>query len=400
MAPSIDASSFIMDQVRKAKTAMEEAAARGDYAAAARHARKAAVLLRRLAELRPWSRERLEELAGEYERLAEEYSGVRPRLSRALRARGETVGDTSGEGEDEFYSRALELIVRADVSWDDIVGLEEAKKSLIEAILYSMARPSDGRVRFEPPRRILLYGPPGTGKTMLGMAASRMMGATFFYVSVDKILSKYVGDSPRMLAAVFRAAESMAPSIVFFDEVEALAASRDSGREPATGLVQTFLTELDGFKSKMLDKPVLVIAATNKPWLLDEAILSRFEKKIYTPLPDVEARMKLFQLEIERKGFQISGITYRELAEMTEGYSGREIRTAARQAVVYMLRRANPDLYEKAFKLSDPSMLSSLTYKVEPLTRDDLLRAIRAVKPSVTRDEIRRYEEWARTHGG
>ena len=409
---SIDATSFLQDQIRKAKRRMEIALSKGETMEAALQARRVAELLRELAKRRPWGRKTLLELAEEYEELARKLSSgerIPPRgpekpPRRAPKGPGRPGGGGAagggelGELDEEFVRQAEQLIARADVSWDEIVGLEEAKKALIEAIYYSMARPSVPGVRVEPPRRILLYGPPGTGKTMLAMAASNMLGATFMYVSVDRVLSRYVGDSPRMISAIFRVAMARAPSIVFFDEMETLAVKRDSGREAATGLVQTLLTELDGFKTKRLERPVIVIAATNKPWLLDEAILSRFEKQIYTPLPGREARMELFRLELERKGFQIEGITYEELADMTEGYSGRDIRNIARQAVIYMLRRANPDIYERLSRITSPDQLARETYRVLPITREELVRAIESVKPAVTPEDLRRYEEWRKSH--
>ncbi len=398
---SIDASSFLYEEILRAKKRFEEAYRSGDYAAARASALKAAELLRELARYRPWSAGKYLEMAEEYERIAETLGEPR----RVIVARGGAAEiarrrKRGGEGEEiggldaEFEAEAEKLVARADVSWDDIVGLEEAKKSLIEAIIYSLARP-DKPVRVEPPRRFLLYGPPGTGKTMLAMAASNMLGATFFNVSVDRVLSRYVGDSPRMIAAIFRVAYRRAPSIIFFDEIESLVARRDTGREAATGVVQTFLTELDGFKSKKMEKPVIIIAATNKPWLLDEAILSRFDKKIYVPLPDKEARIQLFRLHLEKKGFEVKGITYEELAELTEGYSGRDIANVCREAVIRMLRRANPGIYEAAGRINRVETLEELRYHVEPVTREDLLEAIKRIKPPVSRKDIERYERFA-----
>ncbi len=276
-------------------------------------------------------------------------------------------------------------------SWDDVAGLEEAKRSLAEALFFSVARP-DKPVEFEPPRRFLLFGPPGTGKTLLGMAAARSLGARFFYVSVDRILSRYVGDSPRMLAAVFRVARRKAPAIIFFDEVEVLARRR-GGDEPATGVVQTFLTELEGASRGR--EPVIVIAATNRPWDLDEAIVSRFQKRIYVPLPDKEARRAILEIHTVRRGFTLKGITLDELADMTEGYSGRDLRNLVQTAVVRMLRRANPGLERAVMR----GAREGLTYRVEPLTREDFLYALERVKPSVPKEMVRLYEEWARRYG-
>ena len=391
---------------------MERALAKGDYQTAAKHAKRVAELLRELARIRSWGRRELLSLAEEYEDLYQRLSRnmppskpipTLPAARQAPRGRAgggrESLGGApEGDLDAEFEAKAESLIARANVTWDDIAGLDEVKKSLVEAIFYSIAAPEDPNVRVDPPRRFLLYGPPGTGKTMLAMAASNMLGATFINVSVDKVLSRYVGDAPRMISAIFRVAIRKAPSIVFFDEVETLMMKRDTGREAATGLVQTLLTELDGFKTKKLDKPVIVIAATNKPWLLDEAILSRFEKKIYVPLPDQKAREAIFRLNIEKKGFQLQGITYQELAQMTEGYSGRDIANACREAIMMMLRRANPDIYQKLTKITDPTTLSTLKYKVLPIQRQEIIQAIKKVKPPITKEELEKYEKWAKQH--
>ena len=411
---SVDPTSFLHEEVRKAKKKLEKALAKGDTLAAARQARRVSELLRELAKYKRVGGEDLLRLAKEYEALARRLKSgeavpvaqlpkeVREELRKppAIRlGKPKAVkGAETARLDAEFEAQAEALITKANVTWDDIAGLDEVKKALMEAIYFSIARP-EAPVKIEPPRRFLLYGPPGTGKTMLAMAASNMLKATFFNVSVDRVLSRYVGDSPRMISAIFRVAYRRAPSIIFFDEIEILVAKRDLGREAATGVIQTFLTELDGFKSKQLDKPVIVIAATNKPWLLDEAILSRFEKRIYIPLPDKEARKQLFKLEIEKRGFKLQGITYEELAELTQGYSGRDIRNACKEAIMAMLRRANPNIYEQIIKAQNLQQLQQAKYRVEPITREEILQAIRKVKPAVTNKEIRKYEEWAKQHG-
>lgn len=390
---------------------MEKSLSQGDYYTASIQAKRIAELLRELAKVRKWGQKDLLSLAREYEDLAKRLSKGKPPIrpiptvpagkqQAPQPARRAAHRETSGsEGLDsEFDKQAETLITRADVTWDDIAGLEDVKKSLVEAIFYSVALPEDPGVKVDPPRRFLLYGPPGTGKTMLAMAASNMLGATFINVSVDRVLSRYVGDAPRMISAIFRLAVKRAPSIVFFDEVETLMMKRDSGREAASGLVQTLLTELDGFKTKKLEKPVIVIAATNKPWLLDEAILSRFEKRIYVPLPDKEAREAIFRLNIERKGFKLEGITYEELAEKTEGYSGRDISNACREAIMMMLRRSNPDIYRRLSEIKDPSSLTNIRYRVSPIKREEILLALEKVKPPITPEDIRRYREWAAAH--
>lgn len=413
---SIDASGFLHEELKRTKRKLEKALREGDTRVAARLAKRMSELLRELAKYKRWGSKELLNLAKEYDDLYQKL--MRGEIIVERQAPSITVAGAAVEGEgertakpvgfkvkgevskldEEFDAEALKLIAKADVTWDDIAGLEEVKRTLMEALFYSLAKPSIP-VKIEPPRRFLLYGPPGTGKTMLAMAASNMLKATFFNVSVDKVLSRYVGDSPRMISAIFRQAIKHAPSIIFFDEIEVLVARRDSDRQAATGVVQTFLTELDGFKTKKFEKPVIVIAATNKPWMLDEAILSRFEKRIYIPLPDHEARKQMFKIHLENKGFKITGITYDELARLTEGYSGRDIRNICQTAIMMMLRRANPGIIEKLMKIKDLSELEKETYRIEPITRQELLKALQQVKPATTKEDIKRYEEWTKQYG-
>jgi len=402
---SIDLTSFLHEEIRKAKKRLEVAIEKGDFLVASRQALRVSELLRELAKHKRVGGKDLLRLAKEYEELAKKLkkgnvipvSQIPP---TKIGKHGAKLGPTSETEkiDREFEAQAEGLIAKADITWDDIAGLDEVKKSLIEAIYFSLAKPSEP-VKIEPPRRFLLYGPPGTGKTMLAMAASNMLGATFFNVSVDRVLSRYVGDSPRMISAIFRVAYRKAPSIIFFDEVETLVIKRDSGREAATGVIQTFLTELDGFKSKKLDKPVIVIAATNKPWMLDEAILSRFEKRIYIPLPDKEARKQIFKLNLEKRGFKIHGITYDELAELTEGYSGRDIRNICQAAIMKMLRRANPDIYKRLYRITNVVQLETQRYKIKPITREELLEAINKIKPAISNEELKKYEIWTKNFG-
>ena len=408
--PHIDTTGFIRNEIRKAKKKLENALAKGDYQSASLYAKRISELLRELARARRWGQKDLLRLAEEYailsQRLARGQLPHKP-LSPIPGSQGPATPKAGGasareaETEDldsEFDRQAEALVTRADVTWDDIAGLDDVKKSLVEAIFYSIAQPEDPTVKVEPPRRFLLYGPPGTGKTMLAMAASNMLGATFINVSVDRVLSRYVGDAPRMISAIFRLAARRAPSIIFFDEVETLMIKRDSGKEAATGLVQTLLTELDGFKTKKLDKPIIVIAATNKPWLLDEAILSRFEKRIYVPLPDKKAREAIFRLNLEKKGFRLEGITYEELAELTEGYSGRDIANACREAIIMMLRRSNPNIYQHLTRIKNPYEISKLKYKITPIKREEILEAINKIKPPITPEQLKKYMKWAKRH--
>jgi len=325
----------------------------------------------------------------------------------ALNSRGngrggglEYDGGAREEGLDEYVARARGFVARAEVSFDDVVGLDDVKERIIGALYYGLAE-YEGGARVEVPARILLYGPPGTGKTLLAAAASNELGATFIEVPVSGILSKYVGDSPKMVSAVFRVAREEAPSVVFFDEVDALAVSRNLERQPATGLVQAFLQELDGVRGKgSRGPPVIVMAATNKPWILDDAFLRRFDAHIYVPPPDREARKGIILVHTVKRGVPLADdVDLDWLADSTEGYSGSDLKRLAAEATWRMLRRANPRPSRKTL-LKVVAQGSRPRLRVEPITRGDFEEALRVVKPSVSPRVLELYEVWRRERGG
>ncbi|NPA22815.1 MAG: AAA family ATPase [Crenarchaeota archaeon] len=306
---------------------------------------------------------------------------------------GARPGTREVESDGEFVGLVETFISRANVTWDDIADLSDVKRELMSIIFFSLAIP-EKPVKVDVPRRILFFGPPGTGKTMIAMALSNMLSATFFNVPISGVLSKYVGDSPKIISTLFKLARERAPSVVFMDEIEAIAVKRDSDFHQVPGLLQTLLTELDGFGSKNLDKLVLVIAATNKPWVLDEAILSRFDRKVYIPPPDKSARIELFKLHLERRGYELEGITYEELADLTEGYTGRDIANLCRKAILNMLQRANPNIEVVMRSVRNVEELRKAKYRVDRITREDFEKALEEVKPTVSKDDLRRYEEF------
>ncbi len=382
------------DMIAAAARLLDKAARRaasGDRAGARHLASIAQAMLESVAENRMASRTQ--------KRLAETLL----RRARALAGHGNGGGEPEPDGGagptglDEYIERARVFVSRVEVSWDDVVGLEEAKEALLEALYYSLGEP-EVPASIEVPRRFLLYGPPGTGKTLLAAAASSSLGATFIDVPVSGILSKYVGDSPKMVSAVFRLAEEEAPSIVFFDEIDALAPGRDTGDKPATGLVQALLQELDGLAGKARGRaPIVVIAATNIPWVLDRAILRRFDHFIYVPPPGREARKEIIRVHTVKRGLRLAeDVDLDWLADATEGFSGSDLARLVREATRLMLRRANPSA----------RMLEALRrgvrprYRVDALRRRDFEEALRRVKPTLSPRLLRMYEVFRREVGG
>lgn len=236
-------------------------------------------------------------------------------------------------------------------SWDDIGGLENVKDLIKKSVVIGIIENKPKAI--EAWNTILFYGPPGTGKTLMAAAVAKNIDATFFDVKVSQMLSKYYGESPKIMSALFEVAREEAPSVVFIDEFDSIALSRgaDIDEESRRGL-STLLAELDGLGSKTSEKKfVLVIAATNTPDAIDEAIMSRFGKKIEIPLPDFEACEEIVRIHTEKKGVGLEDEElYDKLAMdyVEHKKSGRDIKFICTEAIWRMLDEMNPDLEKLA----------------------------------------------------
>jgi SpoVK/Ycf46/Vps4 family AAA+-type ATPase len=313
--------------------------------------------------------------------------------------------DREKDESDEFEQQVLNLLTTSRITWDDIGGLEETKEEIKFTIGLSFARQPEG-VRVQPWRNMLFYGPPGTGKTLLAAATSAALakkdekvaglpagGTAFFNVKVSSILSKWVGDSSKIVTRLYEKAREMSPSVIFFDEFESLSPERDestAGHERR--LLSTILAELDGLAEKgRSDIFVLTIAATNRPWDIDRAVLSRFEKKILIPLPDRESRTAILRILLERKGFE-TDVSYEDLADLTDGYSGRELERFAKDVVNKMVQEMNPEVSS----LTDKGVKSITEYRIQVrhLARDDFLGARDRMPSEITEKDMQRYLDW------
>jgi len=236
-------------------------------------------------------------------------------------------------------------------SWADIGGLEEVKDLIKKSVVIGIIENKPKAI--EAWNTILFYGPPGTGKTLMAAAVAKNIDATFFDVKVSQMLSKYYGESPKIMSALFEVAREEAPSVVFIDEFDSIALSRgaDIDEESRRGL-STLLAELDGLGSKTSEKKfVLVIAATNTPDAIDEAVMSRFGKKIEIPLPDFEACKEILRIHTEKKGVGLEeDSVYDKLARycVEHKMSGRDIKFMCTEAIGKMLDEMNPGLEKLA----------------------------------------------------
>ena len=259
------------------------------------------------------------------------------------------------------------MIEVPNVRWDDIGGLDSVKKELREAIEWPLKYPEMfRRMGIKPPRGIFLYGPPGTGKTLLAKAVANESEANFISVKGPEIFSKWVGESEKAIRETFRKARQAAPCIVFFDEIDAIAPRRgmDAGSHVTETVVNQLLSEMDGLEEL---KEVVVIAATNRPDMVDSALLrpGRFDKLILIPAPDLETRKKI--LEVHTKRVPIAkDIDLDKLAKATESYSGADIEAVVREAALNALRDnkqakiVEQKHFDKALKEVKPSLEPSV----------------------------------------
>ncbi|GAQ87424.1 AAA-type ATPase family protein [Klebsormidium nitens] len=308
------------------------------------------------------------------------------------------------EGPDQELAAMLERDVvdtSPGVKWDHIAGLTEAKRLLEEAVVLPLWMPEYFQGIRRPWKGVLMFGPPGTGKTLLAKAVATECGTTFFNVSSATLASKWRGESERMVRCLFEMARAHAPSTIFIDEIDSLCTSRGAaGEHEASRRVKSeLLVQIDGINSTQVPegeekKIVMVLAATNFPWDLDEALRRRLEKRIYIPLPSAEARKDLFRINLS--GLETaSDVDMDELAKRTEGYSGDDLTNISRDASMNGIRRriAGRRLTPEEIKNMSKEDMS------DPVSMKDFEEALAKIQPSVSHADIERHEKWLAEFG-
>lgn len=327
-------------------------------------------------------------------------SGPRRRGASPTSTPSELKGESTSDVDSTYSAEEQELIdsisgtiltESPNVKWIDIAGLEDCKQSLREAIVLPIMKPELFTGARRPWSGILLFGPPGCGKTLLAKAAATECKATFFSVSSADMLSKWLGESEKLISSLFKVARIKAPSLIFMDEIDSVATKRGEGHEGGgERRVKTqLLSEIQGMKSTH-DKPLLVLGATNRPWDIDTAMLSRFEKKVYVPLPDMPARAGIFKIHTAGINSDLSEEDYIELAVRSEGYSGRDISNVCREVIMIPIREL-----DMGGLLED----SDKEVVVRDITLKDFIKTIKKVKPMTTGSELDKYEDWAEEYG-
>ncbi len=260
-----------------------------------------------------------------------------------------------------------------NVTWDDVGGLDEMKRDLIEAVEWPLKYPDRFKqMGIRPPRGVLLYGPPGTGKTLLAKAIAHESEANFILVKGPELLNMFVGESEKGVREVFKKAKQVSPTVIFFDEIDSIAGrrGRDSGNSVTERIVNTLLTEIDGLEEL---KDVVVIAATNRPDILDPALLrpGRFDRILLTPLPDDKARLKIFEIHTRNMN-KSKDIDLKVLASKTNNYVGSDIEGACREAGMIALRED----------------MNAVEIKMKHFEK-----ALERMKPSIRDEDMQRYKE-------
>nr|CAH8867474.1 unnamed protein product [Trichobilharzia regenti] len=337
---------------------------------------------------------------------------------RLLKPLGSYLGYTG-----EWRSLALTIsrdifLQNPNVRWDDIIGLSSAKRLVKEAVVYPIKYPQLFAGILSPWKGLLLYGPPGTGKTLLAKAVATECKTTFFNISASTIVSKWRGDSEKLVRVLFELARFHAPSTIFLDELDSLMSQRGSisgcstsgggggqgismgsEHEGSRRMKTELLMQMDGLAKS--DDLVFLLAASNLPWELDHAMLRRLEKRILVDLPNKEARMRMFETFLppvigqeSSNGLQLKCfLDYELAAELTEGYSGSDIRLVCKEAAMRVVRKIF-DILENCASENLPQTHIHL----DPITTDDVKAAIASTMPSA-RQLADKYVEWKEQYG-
>eukprot|EP00421_Protoceratium_reticulatum_P018626 CAMPEP_0168378980 /NCGR_PEP_ID=MMETSP0228-20121227/11609_1 /TAXON_ID=133427 /ORGANISM="Protoceratium reticulatum, Strain CCCM 535 (=CCMP 1889)" /LENGTH=386 /DNA_ID=CAMNT_0008392001 /DNA_START=45 /DNA_END=1201 /DNA_ORIENTATION=- len=311
---------------------------------------------------------------------------------------------------------------KPNVRWDDVAGLKVAKDALQETVILPARFPQLFTGKREPWHGVLLYGPPGTGKSFLAKACATEANSTFFSISSSDLVSKWMGESERLVRSLFEMARENRPAVIFIDEVDSLCGARgQSGESDSARRIKTeFLAQMDGVGRN--SSGILILGATNTPWDLDTAIRRRFEKRVYIPLPDLEARTRLLGLSLGSTPHRCQQADFQRIAERSDGFSGADISILVRDAMYEPVRRCRsattflriqrPDSngvvreYWSPCSSDTPGAVAMtlMQVKSEELLEPEVMpsdfdAALKKVRPSVSPDDLRQYHAFTKMYG-
>lgn len=306
-----------------------------------------------------------------------------PTKKQATSSNGSNTQDTDEATKMQSALSQAILAEKPNVHWDDIAGLEGAKEALKEAVILPIKFPHLFTGQRTPWRGILLYGPPGTGKSYLAKAVATEAQSTFMSISSADLVSKWMGESEKLVKQMFELARKNRPCIIFIDEIDSMCGARGEGESEASRRIKTeFLVQMNGVGNDVTG--ILVLGATNIPWALDSAIRRRFEKRIYIPLPESNARSRIFQINVKNTPNTLRPEDYKYLGQITDRYSGADIATVVRDALMQPVRKVQSATHFK---------------RVEALDRDDPTKQKKYLTPCSPGDRGAIEMRWTEVKG-
>ncbi|KAG5577988.1 hypothetical protein H5410_058122 [Solanum commersonii] len=342
----------------------------------------------------------------------------------AVIAKPKTKPKDGEDGEDPEQSKLRaglnSAIVREkpNVKWNDVAGLESAKQALQEAVILPVKFPQFFTGKRRPWRAFLLYGPPGTGKSYLAKAVATEAESTFFSVSSSDLVSKWMGESEKLVSNLFQMARESAPSIIFVDEIDSLCGQRGEGNESeASRRIKTeLLVQMQGVGHN--DDKVLVLAATNTPYALDQAIRRRFDKRIYIPLPDLKARQHMFKVHLGDTPHNLSESDFEDLSRKTEGFSGSDVSVCVKDVLFEPVRKTQDAAFftqtsngtwipcgpkqqgavQTTMQELDAKGLASQIIP-PPITKTDFDKVLARQRPTVSKSDLEVHDRFTKEFG-
>ncbi|XP_060594592.1 vacuolar protein sorting-associated protein 4B-like [Ruditapes philippinarum] len=332
----------------------------------------------------------------------------------------QSTSSEGGSGDKQSIQRKAAIkdtiVGKGGLTFQDIAGLSEAKQALTEAIIMPLQFPQLFTGCIKPWKRILLYGPPGTGKSRIAQAISAEINSTFYCVSSSDLVSSWVGESEKLIKELFQhATNQTGRSVIFIDEIDSICRQRSSREEEHTRRMKTeLLKQMEGADNSTNSDKIFLLCATNCPWELDSAFLRRFQKRIYIPLPDREARLSLIKIHTKENKLDLTETEWNVLADKTDGYSGSDIANMTLGALFGPIRDLQTAQYwsktedGKYYPCSADTpgaihakMASLPADQIKPRQTElsDFLKSLQTHKQTVTDTELQKFQDFTNNFG-